>query len=123
MNSSADITPLLDVVFILLIFFMLTAVTAPLGMAVDLPEAKTITEHKDIPTVISITKEDKIYFNQDITSLEDLKTQLNALEPNAQIIIKGDEKIEYGLFVVVMDAVRETGSHRIVLSAEAKKEK
>ena len=123
MDISADITPLLDVVLILLVFFMLTAVTAPMGMAVDLPEAKTVAEHQDIPSVISITSDDKIFFNQDPITLENLKEKLAGLESNAQIIIKGDKEIKYGLFVEIMDVVRETGSHRIVLSAEVKEEK
>lgn len=121
-ESSADITPLLDVVFILLVFFMLTAVTAPQGIAVDLPEAKTVQEHKDIPSIISITKEDQIYFNKEPIDLAELKNRLVSVGAEDSIIIQGDQEIEYGLFVEVMDAVRETGSRKIVLSANAKKE-
>ena len=120
-DSSADITPLLDVVFILLVFFMLTAVTAPQGIAVDLPEAKTVQEQKDTPSIISITKEDKIYFNKEATDVEGLKKHLAGVGAEDPIIIQGDQEIEYGLFVEVMDAVRETGSRKIVLSAEVKK--
>lgn len=121
-DSTADITPLLDVVFILLVFFMLTAVTAPQGIAVDLPEAKTVQEHKDTPSIISITKEDQIYFNKEPIDLAELKNRLKNVGAEDSIVIQGDQEIEYGLFVEVMDAVRETGSRKIVLSANAKKE-
>jgi biopolymer transport protein ExbD len=121
-DHGADITSLLDVVFILLIFFMLTAVTAPQGMAVNLPEAKTSSTQKDEPTVLSITSEAKIYLGKEQTSLEQLKDQLAEIKPETPIMIQGDKEIDYGFFVEVMDVVRQSGNHPLVLAAEVQSE-
>lgn len=121
-EESGDITPLIDVVFILLIFFMLTAVIAPQGMAVNLPEAESVSQTKETPAVITVTGENKIFFNSQATDLSNLKLSLSILNADVPIMVQGDREIAYGLFVQVMDVIRQSGSHPIVLSAEAKKE-
>lgn len=113
-----EITPLLDVVFILLIFFMLTAVMAPQGIAVDLPQAKTTAAQPETPMMLSLNQEEALFFNGKPITLEELSQRLNEFDNEKTIIIQGDKKISYGLFVGVMDVIRQNGKHRIVLAAQ-----
>lgn len=112
---------MIDIVFNLLIFFLLTAVAVPKGMTVDLPEAKTAAPQQESEAVISLTKDNRIYFNDAEIDLGDLKTALARLKPETKIVVHGDKAISYGLFVKVMDLIREQGSHQIILSAEEEK--
>lgn len=113
-----EITPLLDVVFILLIFFMLTAVMAPQGIAVDLPQAASAQAQPEAPVTISLNQKEELFFNGEPIDLKELEKRLSAFTSEKTIIIQGDQKISYGLFVKVMDQIRTSGKHRIVMAAE-----
>lgn len=117
-QGSVDLTPMIDVVFNLLIFFMLTAVAVPKGVNLDLPGARTATVQKDSEATISLDKDNRIYFNQREVGLSGLKSALQGLAAETKIVVRGDRAISYGLFVKVMDLIRENGAHAVVLSAE-----
>ena len=119
-----DINALIDVVFLLLIFFMVsTTFLEKPGMKLDLPSAESSTSEQMKEIVIIVSKEMQIHFRgQDIT-LEQLETPLKkALEKSddKQVIIRGDRKVEYGFIVSIMDIARKSGATGITVATSAK---
>lgn len=119
-----DIAPLIDIVFLLLIFFMLTAnfITRP-GIRVTLPEAKSSGPRKEQRITIFISESGEIYLNDaevNIDGLEDaLRDRLETVKEKA-VILKADEKINLGLAVKTMDIAKEAGSEDVIIATAPK---
>ena len=121
-TPQVNITSLIDVVLLLLIFFMIstTFVTQP-GIRVDLPKASTKVKNvaQESNTVV-ITADSKIYINrQEVVSIEELRAQLVKLQeeqPGELIIVKADEKVAHGIVVSVMDVAKTAGFSRIAIA-------
>ena len=116
-----EITPVIDIVFIMLIFFMLSSaflkpvikMNLPVAVLRDVPEEKNIT--------INVTKDMKIYLNQKIITFDKLQDAVENLirkNPQAGVVFTGDKEIEYGIFVKTMDAVKLAGAKTISLEHE-----
>lgn len=117
-DRTPEITSLIDIVFILLIFFLLTAVYRPTGLDLDLPSAQSAHEQKDNPTVISVTAQNEVYLNDRLVSLEILEEKLKALPAKSPMTLRGDKETDYGIFIQVLDKVRKHGEHPLNLAAE-----
>jgi biopolymer transport protein ExbD len=121
-GPQVNITSLIDVVLLLLIFFMIstTFVTQP-GIRVDLPKSSTKVDNvaQESNTVV-ITADSKIYINrQEVASIEELRAQLVKLQeeqPGELIIVKADEKVAHGIVVSVMDIAKTSGFSRIAIA-------
>ncbi len=121
-----DITPMIDVVFLLLIFFMLstTFIVHP-GITIDLPQSSAEQLKKEKEELeISITKEGEIYFEDRVVSIETLgqifsKSSRETRE--STVIINADEKTDHGAVVQVMDTAKTSGITRLAISTEPKK--
>jgi len=103
-----DIAPMIDVVFLLLIFFMLTSgfILQP-GISVSLPKAFTSEVIKPDNIEIMVTSENVTYFNAKIVSFEELKALLSqAAKRNSSILIKADKRVSLGRIVEVWDLAR-----------------
>lgn len=106
-----DIAPLIDIVFQLLIFFMLTSsfIMQP-GIKVNLPKAVTSEVVKENNIVIIISREDVVYINNNVFTTQELKNYLskgrNADKP---ILIKSDKRASLGRVVEIWDLCREMG--------------
>ncbi len=109
-----DITPLIDVVFLLLIFFLLTAtfVTNP-SMPVDLPKASPkITERVRKDLVVTVHKTGEIEFQNKIMDLREFRQRLRSLgekQKTSKILIRADSNAVVGRMVEVMDVARDEG--------------
>lgn len=117
-DQTAEITSLIDIVFILLIFFLLTAVFLPQGVPLDLPEASQTHEADTDSFLISIQKDGKILIGDEEASFENLKNQISNLDFKKSISISADQKADYGIFIKVIDLIKTHGDHPIILSAE-----
>lgn len=122
LSNSLSITPLIDIIFLLLLFFMLTSVFITPGIPLDLPEAAT-AEFQEQPAeeVVYISKLGEVYWNDRFTPLDDLSVVLlHALQQRSdkQVTIKADKEVAFGLFVRVMDIVKAAGGEDLVISAE-----
>ncbi|HEY3346097.1 MAG TPA: biopolymer transporter ExbD [Nitrospirota bacterium] len=120
--ADINITPLTDVVMVLLVIFM---VTTPLMMnealKIKLPTAASAEVQVEQTTTISVTPGDIIYLNKAQVSLEDLKGLLAsrmASSPDKTVVIKADKDIRHGLVVNVLDIAKEAGALKLAIATE-----
>lgn len=110
-----NIAPLVDVIFQLLVFFMLSSsFTFQSGINVRLPKAVTSDIIKEDNLIITITSENIIYLNSKISTLKELKNELGKIKgKNNPILIKADRRSSVGRIVDVWDLCRNLGIERI----------
>lgn len=110
-----NMAPLIDVIFQLLIFFMLSSsFTFPSGINVKLPKAVTSDIIKEENFVILITNENVMYLNDQVVTAKELKRELGApANKNRPILIKADRRASMGRIVDVWDLCRQLGIERI----------
>ena len=107
-----DMAPLIDVVFLLLIFFMLTFAIQGQGLAINLPEGEE-TEKVDKDIIVKIDRNNKIYLNDRLTHIDSLAVALGQdLEKRSDklVVIDSASKVKYELFARVRDISREAGA-------------
>ena len=118
MVAEINVTPLVDVMLVLLIIFMVTAPMMTQGVDVKLPE----TSAPAIPTdserlVVTVTQDQKVYINENAVELGELRSKLTAITQNRQdykgVFLRADEKIPYGYVMEVMGMIREAGIDQI----------
>ncbi|EGY01702.1 Biopolymer transport protein ExbD [Nitrospirillum viridazoti Y2] len=120
--ADINVTPMVDVMLVLLIIFMVTAPLLTVGVPVDLPKtnAKAIPG-QDEPLVVSIRDNGDIYLNETKTDLTDLVPRLEAISQNnadARIFVRGDKSLAYGRIVEVMGAISSAGYKKVSLIAQ-----
>jgi len=122
-ESSVDITPMLDVVFIMLIFFIVTATfVKEAGIDVDKPEAATAVVQEKASILVAIDAEDRVWINRrqvDVRSVRSIIERLHAENPKGTVVIQADGNSRNEVLVQVMDASRRAGVYDIALAAEA----
>ena len=123
-EAEVDLTPMLDVVFIMLIFFIVTAsFIKEVGLDLNKPEGgdapKTVTENENI--LIQITNDGLIFIdrrNVDVRAVRANIERLRAERPNGQVVVAPGAASQNGLLVEVMDQARLAGAEEISLAAE-----
>ena len=123
--SEINVTPLVDVMLVLLVVFMVAAPLLTVGVPVDLPQtqAPPITEPKE-PLVITINGEGRIFVQETEIPTESLVPRLQAItgsNPDSLLYVRGDRAINYGRVVEVMSLVSSAGFRKVSLIAEAPK--
>ena len=120
-ESQVDLTPLIDVVFIMLIFFIVTATfIKETGIDVNKPEAPTSTAQKKANILIAIDARDNIWIDRrkiDIRSVIPNIKRLRSENPQGTVVIQADEESRNKTLVEVMDAARRAGEDNIALAA------
>ncbi len=121
-ESSVDITPMLDVVFIMLIFFIVTATfIKEAGIDVDKPAAATAIVQEKASILIAIDANDNIWINRrqvDMRSVRSIVERLHAENPKGTLVIQADRESRNDALVQVMDASRRAGVYDIALAAD-----
>lgn len=115
--SDINVTPLVDVMLVLLIIFMITAPMMTQGLDVDLPETTTKSlRQKEDPIVVSIDKDGKIMLDKIEVTRPLLKQQL-AQSPKEKkqnpVYLKADRKVAYGLVVSIMADIKDSGFDKL----------
>ena len=109
-----DMTPLIDVVFLLLIFFMLTFAIQGQGLTISLPQgAETEQKNAEKDLIVKINQDDSLSLNDKhitIDSLRDALEELVQSRSNKLVIIDSGPRVKYGLFAQVLDISREAGA-------------
>lgn len=122
-DARIEITPLVDMVFLLLIFFMLstTFIVTP-GIKVNLPRAsaeKVTREKKEVRLVI--TKDNRVFLERRLVTLEELESRLKGAaqrNPQTMVIIQADAKSLHGKVVEVMDIAKTSGLNRLAIATQ-----
>lgn len=110
--ADINITPLVDVVLVLLIIFMLTAPILQSGIEVEVPKTKTVKEITEDRVVISIDKQQRVFLGNDPINVNRIADTLRrkVRDPQHQsIFLRADENVPFGAFATVMDAVKQAG--------------
>ena len=109
-----DMTPLIDVVFLLLIFFMLTFAIQGQGLTISLPQgAETEQKNAEKDLIVKINQDNSLRLNGKhimIDSLRDALEKLVQSRSNKLVIIDSGPRVKYGLFAQVLDISREAGA-------------
>jgi biopolymer transport protein TolR len=117
--SEINVTPMVDVMLVLLIIFMVTAPMITAGINVDLPETNAAASRSDAkPLEITVDREGKIYIAQTRVARKDLGNKLVEIHkdnPDRLIYLRGDKKVNYGRFAEVMGEVSAAGFKKITL--------
>jgi biopolymer transport protein TolR len=113
-SSLADIniTPLVDVVLVLLIIFMITAPVLQSGIEVAVPKTKSVKEITEQRQVLTIDRDQRVFLGDQPVNVNELPKRLRAAkgDPSKQIIyLRADERVPFGAFASVMDAVKQAG--------------
>ncbi len=121
-ESQVDLTPLIDVVFIMLIFFIVTATfVKETGIDVNRPDAPTAEVKKKANILIAIDSNNNIWLDRrkiDIRSVIPNIKRLRSENPQGSVVIQADEESKNKVLVEVMDAARQAGVANIALAAE-----
>jgi biopolymer transport protein ExbD len=120
-QSEINLTPMLDVTFILLIFFIVTAsFVKEAGIEVNKPPAATAEPKERANILIAIDQHNQVWINRRIVDTRAVRANVERLmaeNPQGSVVIQADEKSENGVFVKVMDQARLAGAQNIAVAA------
>jgi biopolymer transport protein ExbD len=121
-ESEVNLTPMLDVVFIMLIFFIVTAsFVKESGIDVNRPSAATAELKEKGNILVAISEDNQIWIDRrqvDPRALRANIERMHAENPNGAVVIQADEESKNGLLVLVMDAARQAGVKNVSIAAE-----
>jgi biopolymer transport protein TolR len=124
-KSDINITPLVDVVLVLLIIFMVITPLLQMGYDVKVPQKNTNVENQPPPTdliIVSLTPQNKIYLNKEEVNAQTLSLRLTEIlknRANKTIFFSGDDASNYGEVIKTMDLCRSAGAKNLGIVMEA----
>ncbi|HEX3891728.1 MAG TPA: biopolymer transporter ExbD [Terracidiphilus sp.] len=111
--AEINITPLVDVVLVLLVIFMITAPVLQSGIEVAVPKTKTVKEITEQRTVVTIDRDAQVFLGDKIVNIHDLpqllKQQGGGDSSKKVIYLRADGRVSFGNFATLMDAVKQAG--------------
>ena len=120
--SNINVTPLVDVMLVLLIVFMITAPMLTVGVQVDLPQTKANQLNSDAdPLIITMNKNREIFIQDAVVSAEDLIPRLKAISKvnsKTRIFVRGDNLLPYGEVIEIMGKIQSAGYEKVALVAK-----
>ena len=125
--SEINVTPMVDVMLVLLIVFMVTAPLLTVGVQIDLPKTKAkILQGQDEPLAITIDAQGQVYLQDTEIDIEGLVPRLRAItdnNPNVRIFVRGDASVNYGRVMEVMGTVNAAGYKKVALVTQQQKKR
>jgi biopolymer transport protein TolR len=121
--AEINITPLVDVMLVLLVIFMVTAPMMQSGIAVKLPSAETRSNPSPGGLVLTLTKDRYVYMNDQIVNLYFLESRLKNFFFNKEkkvVFLKADKSLTYGYIIEVMDIIKSAGVDTVGMIVEPK---
>ncbi len=122
--SEINVTPMVDVMLVLLIIFMVSAPLLTVGVPIDLPQtqAKSLEQDKE-PLTISVNDKGVVYLQNSEIAIDDLVPKLQAIAEarggnDARIYVRGDKTVSYGNMMRIMGRLSAAGFHRVALVTE-----
>ncbi len=110
--AEINITPLVDVVLVLLVIFMITAPVLQSGIEVAVPKTRTVKEITEQRLVVTINHDQEVFLGDQPVNIHDLAQRLHqaGADPASQVIyLRADQSVPFGAFATVMDAVKQAG--------------
>lgn len=110
--AEINITPLVDVVLVLLVIFMITAPVLQSGIEVAVPKTKTVKEITEQRTVVTIDRDAQVFLGDKLVNIHDLPQLLRQQgddSPKKVIYLRADGRVSFGNFATLMDAVKQAG--------------
>jgi biopolymer transport protein TolR len=122
--SEINVTPMVDVMLVLLIIFMVSAPLLTVGVPIDLPQtqAKSLDQDRE-PLTLSVNLQGKVFLQASEIPIDDLVTKLKAVTEargglEERIYVRGDRKVDYGTVMRVMGRLSSAGFRRVALVTE-----
>ena len=109
--SDINITPLVDVVLVLLLIFMITAPVLQSGIQVAVPHTRMVSQLSEVHLVVTIDKDQNVFLQDKPVNIHDLSSVLakNPANEKKVVYVRADEAVPFGAFASVMDAVKRAG--------------
>lgn len=121
--SEINITPMVDVMLVLLVIFMVAAPMMTSGVTVDLPKTTASPiQGQDKPLAVSVKPDGKIYLQETPIALKDIQSKLVAIageKKDNRIFVRGDKKVDYGRIMEVVGEINAAGFTKVALITEA----
>jgi biopolymer transport protein ExbD/biopolymer transport protein TolR len=124
--AEINITPLVDVVLVLLIIFMITAPVLQSGIEVAVPKTRTVKEITEQRLVVTIDRDQRVFLGEQPVNIHELGQKLlrPGDDPSHKVIyLRADERVPFGAFASVMDAVKQAGITNISIVTQPLDEK
>ena len=124
--SEMNVTPMIDVMLVLLVIFMVAAPLLTVGVKVSLPEVNAPSvESQEKPIIVHMDAERRVYVGEIEVNVETIATKLKAIagETESKIFVKGDKSLPYGLIMELMGKISSSGFKKVVLVTELPKAK
>jgi biopolymer transport protein TolR len=125
--SEINVTPMVDVMLVLLIIFMVSAPLLTVGVPIDLPrtQAKSLDQDRE-PLTVSVNGKGEVYLQNAEIKVDDLVAKLQAITQarggvDERIYVRGDRTVDYGTVMRVMGRLSAAGFHRVALVTEGEK--
>ena len=122
--SEINVTPMVDVMLVLLIIFMVSAPLLTVGVPIDLPQsqAKNLEQDKE-PLTVSVNDKGQIFLQNSEIAADDLVAKMQAVAEarggkEARVYVRGDKRVDYGTMMRVMGRLSSAGFHRVALVTE-----
>jgi len=119
--AEINITPLVDVVLVLLVIFMITEPVLQSGIEVNVPKTRTVKQITEQRMVVTIDRHDNLYLNDQPININELPIKLRAGEgkgAHQSIYLMSDQQVSFGNFAAVMDAVKQSGITNVSIVTE-----
>ena len=121
--SQISIVPMIDVIFALLTFFIVStlSLTRSEGLPVNLPKAATAQSQSSSQIVVTLNQQGRLTLNRQPAQLGDLQARIRALmgkNPNAVVVINADERVSHGQVIAVMDRLRLIPGVKLAIAAQ-----
>ena len=120
--SQINVTPLVDVMLVLLVIFMVTAPMIQQGVEVSVPRVKaSALPGKEEQFVVSITRNEEVYLNDTRLGLDQLTEKLQAIaavRPDREVFVRADEQVPYGTVIKTMAAIKAAGIENVGMVTE-----
>jgi biopolymer transport protein TolR len=122
--SEINVTPMVDVMLVLLIVFMVSAPLLTVGVPIDLPQsqAKSLDQDRE-PLTLSVNVQGQVFLQNSEIKIDDLVAKLKAITDarggaDERIYVRGDKKVDYGTMMRVMGRISGAGYHKVALITE-----
>jgi biopolymer transport protein ExbD len=117
-----NITPLIDVLFILIIFFTVssTFLEQP-GIELKLPDAESSQTYTAQKVIVYVDKSDAVYLNDDLIDVNDLAESIKQKleeQKDKSVVLRADTEVDHGMIIRIMDLLRKKGIYKIIISTE-----